>query len=304
VWAFSPADIAAGLTFLPPPNANGTYDMVLVAIATEQANGDTAQSTAPFRVIVAPVPDHVDVTTSPAQGPEDTTIAFGDKIGIVINDTDASEVLTGIAITGVPTGAVLGWDTGIAGGTVTSLGGGSYQISRQRNRHPRAACLDDDRAAAARRDRHRAHHQGHHDRCRRSDQHRDDRAADRRHAPSPTSRRRLGGTFATEEDTTVRLTGVGGALVDTGRLGSADLPHHRRAGRRLVQRRHKSRRRRVELHAGANGGGLELHAAGQRARHLRHDADLHGNRDGEQRRRPEQRGRSAWSSMRRPTRRP
>ena len=42
LWAFSPADIATGLTFLPPPNANGTYDMVLVAIATEQANGDTA----------------------------------------------------------------------------------------------------------------------------------------------------------------------------------------------------------------------------------------------------------------------
>ena len=80
-------------------------------------------------MIVTPVPDHVDVTTSPAQGPEDTTIPFGDKIGIAINDTDASEVLTGIAISGVPAGAVLGWDTGIAGGTVTSLGGGSYQIS-------------------------------------------------------------------------------------------------------------------------------------------------------------------------------
>ena len=45
----------------------------------------------------------------------------------------------------------------------------------------------------------------------------------------------------------------------------------------------------MELHAGADGGGLEFHPAGQRARHLRHDADLHRDGDGEQRRRPEQR---------------
>ena len=213
VWAFSPADIAAGLTFLPPPNANGTYPMVLVAIATEQANGDVAQSTAPFRVIVAPVADHVDVTTSPAQGPEDTTILFGDKIGIAINDTDASEVLTGIAITGVPTGAVLGWNTGIAGGSVTSLGGGSYQISGSETAI--RALLASMTIVPPLHD-----------------------ATDialtikitTTDAGGPTNTETIvqpivvtpvadvptavGGTFSTEEDITVALTGVGGALVD------------------------------------------------------------------------------------------
>jgi len=129
VWSFTSAQIVAGLTFNPPPNVSGTYDMALLAIATEQANLDWAVNSAPFQVVIVAVPDALDLTTSPATGPEDTAILFGVKVGIAINDPDGSEVLTRIVVSGVPAGATVDWNHTVSGGSVTALGGGSYEIT-------------------------------------------------------------------------------------------------------------------------------------------------------------------------------
>ncbi len=45
VWSFTAAELAAGLTYSPPPQADGTFTMVLQSIATED-EGDVAISSA------------------------------------------------------------------------------------------------------------------------------------------------------------------------------------------------------------------------------------------------------------------
>ncbi|MEO0329190.1 MAG: Ig-like domain-containing protein, partial [Pseudomonadota bacterium] len=44
VWAFTPAELAAGPVFTPPANEHGTFAMQLIATATEGANNDQASS--------------------------------------------------------------------------------------------------------------------------------------------------------------------------------------------------------------------------------------------------------------------
>jgi VCBS repeat-containing protein len=55
-WTLTPNQ-ASGLTFLPPPNANGPYDLVVTAVSHETSNGDTATTSAIIHVDVAPMPD-------------------------------------------------------------------------------------------------------------------------------------------------------------------------------------------------------------------------------------------------------
>jgi len=215
-WSFTAAEIAAGLSFTPPPNANGTFSMVVTSSSTEQANGDTQTTTAPFDVVVAPVIDSLDVISSaPAGGPEDTPILFGDKIGITIHDPDGSEILTRVVVSGIPTGGTIDWNHAIVGGTITDLGGGSLEITGGETAI---------RALLASMSVTPPLHDA-------TDFSLTVSATSQDGGPTgPTSTQSIvqgivvapvadtpsvhGGTFATEEDTPVALTGVTGALVD------------------------------------------------------------------------------------------
>lgn len=130
VWIFTPADIAAGLTFTPPANFVGDVVMQIVAIATEQSNGDRETVLAPVIVHVLPV-DGPDVATSADATLEDTAVLIGDNISIVIDDPLGSESLSSVAIAGFPAGAVVTFtDTSGAPQTIIiAPGGGGIFIS-------------------------------------------------------------------------------------------------------------------------------------------------------------------------------
>ena len=128
IWSFTPAQIASGISFTPPANAHGTYNMTLVSTATESENGDVAQNSAAIRVAVDAQADAPVVSTSAASGVEDTAILFGDKVSIRLADTDGSERINQATISGLPTGASLSWN-GSLGGSVSGSGSGPYAIT-------------------------------------------------------------------------------------------------------------------------------------------------------------------------------
>jgi hypothetical protein len=99
-----PQQIASGISFTPPSNAHGTYNMTLVSIATEGENSDVAQNTAPIRVVVDAQADGVTLAAGNASGNEDQSFLFGDKITWTKIDNDGSESVSRVQIAQVPTG--------------------------------------------------------------------------------------------------------------------------------------------------------------------------------------------------------
>ncbi|MEL6968515.1 MAG: hypothetical protein AAGM04_14165, partial [Pseudomonadota bacterium] len=104
VWAFTPAEIATGLSYNPPPQAHGTFSMVLQSTATE-AEGDVATNTAPVVVVVNGVADAPTLTPGASSTDEDQPAAVGAAISYAVNDPDGSEVVTSVSITDIPAGA-------------------------------------------------------------------------------------------------------------------------------------------------------------------------------------------------------
>ena len=108
-WTLDPADLD-GLTVTPPEHFSGTLDLRLLATSTD-ANGDTATTTLPLRVDVAPVADAPTLTTAPLTGTEDVPLQLG--IGSALVDADGSETLA-LTVSGIPDGFSLsaGTDNG------------------------------------------------------------------------------------------------------------------------------------------------------------------------------------------------
>ncbi|MFO0996629.1 MAG: Ig-like domain-containing protein [Alphaproteobacteria bacterium] len=88
-WTLAPQQID-GLTFTPPPNANGSFDLTIVAISREVSNGDTASTSDTIHIDVAPVPDAplapVDVNATANVVLEGST--GGTLVGITAHATD------------------------------------------------------------------------------------------------------------------------------------------------------------------------------------------------------------------------
>jgi len=103
-WSFTAAQVDGGLSFTPPNNAHGVYDLELQATTTEQNGGDSQSSTAPVRITVDAQADRP-LINGIATGNEDTTIVFGDDFNVSLVDTDGSETLTEISLT-MPVGEV------------------------------------------------------------------------------------------------------------------------------------------------------------------------------------------------------
>ncbi|MDZ7824628.1 MAG: hypothetical protein U5K75_11775 [Ahrensia sp.] len=79
VWSFTATHIASGISFTPPLNAHGVYNLTLTSIATETENSSQAINTAPITITVDAQADQP-IISGFSQGLEDTSITFGDDI--------------------------------------------------------------------------------------------------------------------------------------------------------------------------------------------------------------------------------
>ncbi|MFI4882012.1 MAG: beta strand repeat-containing protein [Phycisphaerales bacterium JB064] len=102
VWRLEP-DQLDGLTFTPPHDTDGQFDLSITA-TTREANGSISHTTQSVRVSVDAVADDPTLSVSDTSGAEDTTIPL--DISAVMSDLDGSESLT-LKIAGVPDGATL-----------------------------------------------------------------------------------------------------------------------------------------------------------------------------------------------------
>ncbi len=112
-WTFTPAQLS-GLTFTPPANYNGSFNLSVTATAAE--NGTTASTNATLGVSVAGVADTPVLSVQAATGNEDTAIPL--SITSSLSDTDSGETLS-ITVTGVAAGATLNHGTDNGGGSWT-----------------------------------------------------------------------------------------------------------------------------------------------------------------------------------------
>lgn len=116
-WSLDPADLE-GLTITPPEHFSGEITLNVTAVSTENANGDTAETTESIVLNVEAVADAPELEVTASAGNEDAGIDLNIDPGLV--DADGSEILS-ITISNVPDGAVLS-----AG---TDNGDGSWSLS-------------------------------------------------------------------------------------------------------------------------------------------------------------------------------
>jgi hypothetical protein len=102
-WLLSPAELA-GLMLQPAPGWSGTVNLTVTAETRELAS-DARLTTTVLPVTVEAVATAPSLTVSPATGAEDGTVNL--SISAALVDTDGSEELTGITISGLPPGATL-----------------------------------------------------------------------------------------------------------------------------------------------------------------------------------------------------
>ena len=114
-WTLTPDDLD-GLTVTPPLNSNDDIQLTITAESSELSDG-SATAFASFDVFITGVADQPIVDVQPAAGFEDTAIAL--DIGANLVDTDGSEILTEVTISGVPNGAQLSLGTDNGDGTWT-----------------------------------------------------------------------------------------------------------------------------------------------------------------------------------------
>ena len=114
-WTLTPADLA-GLTVTPAADSDADFTLTVSATSTE-ADGDSATTLANLDVTVTGVADVPTVTVADASGGEGGAIPL--SIDVALADTDGSESITDITVSGVPTGAELSAGTDNLDGTWT-----------------------------------------------------------------------------------------------------------------------------------------------------------------------------------------
>ncbi len=117
-WTLTPAE-AASVSLTPPANFAGAIALTVTAFSREGATGAEASSSAVLPVTVRPVADAALLTTPAAFGTEDQTVALSLTAGL--RDTDGSETITGLVLSGLPAGFSLTAGTTQPDGSVTLL---------------------------------------------------------------------------------------------------------------------------------------------------------------------------------------
>jgi large repetitive protein len=116
-WSLTTADLS-GLTMTPPANWSGSGTITVSHVSTER-EGDQAvrQTTANFSV--TPVADAPTVRPPSHSGTEDTPLSL--NFGVALTDTDGSESISSVTVSGLPTGASLT--------NATNNGDGTWNVS-------------------------------------------------------------------------------------------------------------------------------------------------------------------------------
>ena len=114
-WTLTPAQLD-GLQLFPAANSDQDFTLSVAATSTE-ADGSQATTVATLDVAINGVADTPTVTVQNATGAEDSAIPL--NIGVALADTDGSESISAITISGVPAGASLSAGTDNGDGTVT-----------------------------------------------------------------------------------------------------------------------------------------------------------------------------------------
>ena len=114
-WTLTPAELA-GLTITPAADSDADLTLSVSATSTE-ADGDSAATLANLDITVTGVADVPTVTVADASGGEGGAIPL--SIDVALADTDGSESITDITVSGVPTGAELSAGTDNLDGTWT-----------------------------------------------------------------------------------------------------------------------------------------------------------------------------------------
>lgn len=102
-WTLTPSQLA-GLTVTPPADWSGSMNLTMLAHSREISNGSVATTRATFQVRVDAAADAPVVSARDAAGQEDQPIAL--NLSAISTDRDGSEMLTA-TISGMPDGATL-----------------------------------------------------------------------------------------------------------------------------------------------------------------------------------------------------
>jgi hypothetical protein len=123
-WVLTPAQLA-GLKLIPAPNWSGAVTLSVTSEAREIGTDERATTTRSLPVTVAAVADAPTLAASNASGEEGTSIPL--TISAALTDTDGSETLGPLIVSGLPSGFSLSVGTGLGGGAwsvpVAALGG-------------------------------------------------------------------------------------------------------------------------------------------------------------------------------------
>ena len=114
-WTLTPAQLG-GLTVTPPIDSDADFTLSVSATSTE-ANGGTATTVSSLDVTVTGVADVPTVTVADASGGGGGAIPL--SIDVALADTDASESITDVTISGIPSGGSLSAGTDNGDGTWT-----------------------------------------------------------------------------------------------------------------------------------------------------------------------------------------
>ncbi|MEO0636512.1 MAG: type I secretion C-terminal target domain-containing protein [Pseudomonadota bacterium] len=126
VWSFTESQLAS-LSLTPPDDWHGTINMQLIAVATEGSNSDTEETSRSFSVVVDAEADAPTVNGGSNSTNEDVDVLFGNQISYTLGDTDGSENVTQVDVTGLSGDAGMSY---VASGAavVTAISGG-YRIT-------------------------------------------------------------------------------------------------------------------------------------------------------------------------------
>ncbi len=102
-WTIPTASLPS-LTIKPAADFSGDATFTVVAISTER-EGDSTINTATGHIHVNPVADAPIISALTQSGTEDTNLTL--NFGVALKDTDGSEHISALTISGVPTGASL-----------------------------------------------------------------------------------------------------------------------------------------------------------------------------------------------------
>jgi hypothetical protein len=99
-WTLS-VDEIDGVEITPPSNFSGEFDLTATATTTDDS-GDTASVVSTFTVSVEGVADNAALTAGDVSGLEDSPIAL--DLSASVTDTDGSETVSSVTVSGVPDG--------------------------------------------------------------------------------------------------------------------------------------------------------------------------------------------------------